>query len=78
MTQNDITAFAKKNGYEGARNGGEWRGFQVWQPYVKPINGVIPPTGLPLVILVQGQSVRMSTINEALQYIGKNKRFDII
>lgn len=63
MTQNDILTFAKENGYDGAVYLKEWNGYQCYEP---TINDGISYMGLPLIILTKGNTIRLSTPEEAM------------
>lgn len=67
MTLQKIIEFARKNGYDGAVPKGMWRDYKVYEPTFegdKPMN-----VGLPLMILVKGEEIRLSTPDEAFAYL---------
>ena len=67
MKKEDITQFAKKQGYDNVLYIGKWRGYDVYEPTFK---GSGPHfVGPPLVILVRGRSIRMSTVEEAYKQL---------
>ena len=57
--------FAVMNGYPQIRNAKNWRGYEVYEPVF------FEPTyiGLPLIILVKGDSIRLSSVDEAFAYL---------
>ena len=73
MKERDILRFAKENGYDGIEPLGTWRGFDVYEPVCDTTNEEAPAmAGPPLVILVQGDTVRMSTEEEAYQQLDES------
>jgi len=59
-----VRKFAKMNGFRGARHLQDWKGYKVYEPYMKLTN--ISYIGLPQLILVnEQQEVRMAKPNEA-------------
>ena len=70
MDKSKVLSFAKKEGYDDVRHIGEWREFDVWEPLVESSGeDDFPCIGLPFLILVQGETIRMSTEEEAFQWI---------
>ncbi len=67
MKKKDITQFAKKYGYDKVFYLGKWRGYDVYEPTFEGPGPYF--VGPPLVILVRGQSIRMSTVEEAYEQI---------
>lgn len=67
MKQEKVIEFAKKNGYDGAEPCGEWRGYEVYEPTFEDSGKELAIVGLPLVILVKGEEIRMSTPDESLE-----------
>lgn len=65
MYLKDVIAFAKKNGYETAKKLNNWNGYECYEPIMdsKKESAVGPP----LLILVKGESIRMSTPDEAFK-----------
>ena len=69
MTQERIMAYAKKQGYAGADYLGQWRGYDVFDPYFSEEDrkGLVElDVGYPLRILVKGNAIRMTTPEESL------------
>jgi len=62
-----IIDFAKQNGYETAKYIGKWRDYDVYEPIFN--SDEISFTGVPLVVLVRGEEMRMSTVEEAYRRI---------
>jgi len=67
MDKNKIIAFAKKNGYETAEKLNDWNGYECYEPIMD--SNKVSAIGPPLLILVKGESIRMSTVEEAFQQI---------
>lgn len=67
MTLDAITKFAKKQGYRSVKELKPWNGYKVYEPVFD--DDSIAFIGLPLVILVKGQKIRLSTPDEALKMI---------
>lgn len=65
MIQEDILKFAQKQGYDNIEYVGEWRGYQVYAPLFDTEETLF--IGLPLVILVKNDMIRMSTPEESLE-----------
>jgi len=67
MDIKEVIKFAKDQGYETAEPLGTWQGYDVYEPiYSKDGVSYI---GYPLMIMVKGDEIRMSTDEEALQQI---------
>ena len=70
MTNAQVKAYAKSQGYEGAEYLGKWRGYDVYNPNIAGASETNPAiVGLPLIILVKGDKIRMSTPDEAFAYL---------
>lgn len=68
MSKEKIIAFAKENGYDGAEPLGKWREFDCYEPVSEGTSEEEPAiVGPPLIILVKGDEIRMSTEEEAYQ-----------
>lgn len=68
MSKNKIVAFAKEQGYDGVAPLGKWREYDVYEPTFNGTNEDTPAfVGPPLIILVKGNEIRMSTEEEAFQ-----------
>jgi len=62
-----IKDFAKQQGYDDVLSIGKWKGFDAYEPV---FNGEEPSfIGVPLLILVKGDSIRMSTVDEAFEQL---------
>ena len=62
-----VKAFAKKQGYDDVLYIGKWKEFDAYEPVFK---GEEPSfIGVPLLILVKGDSIRMSTVDEAFEQL---------
>lgn len=70
MDKARIVEFAKEQGYDGAEPLGQWRGFDIYEPMFDQASEEEPAiVGIPLMIMVQGSVIRMSTEEEAFQQI---------
>lgn len=67
MTIETVKKFAKKQGYDSVKKGKPWNGFEVYEPLFSGKDTAF--VGLPLVILVKGEKIRMSTADEALRIL---------
>ena len=66
MSNEKIVAFAKENGYDGVEPLGKWREFDCYEPVFDDTTEEEPAiVGAPLIILVNGEEIRMSTEEEA-------------
>lgn len=69
MSNEKIIAFAKKQGYDGISPLGKWRGYDAYEPTFKGTDEEPAFVGPPLMILVKGNEIRMSTVEEAYAQI---------
>jgi hypothetical protein len=67
MKNNRIIAFAKQHGYDNAIYLGKWKGYDAYEPVFDGAD--VSFVGLPFIILAKGDTVRMSTSEEALEQI---------
>lgn len=65
MTKNQIIEFSKQQGYAGCSFLKKWKGYDIYEPFLRD-NETVSYIGLPYVILVKDNSIRMSTADEAL------------
>ncbi len=65
MELEKIIEFAKENGYDSARKFKDWKGYEAYEPIVDESEDFL--SGLPFMILVKGDEIRMSTPEEALE-----------
>lgn len=64
----DVEEFAIDNGYDGAKETDViYNGYKVWEPTFKGSGTCF--TGYPLVILVKGDDIRLSTEDESLEIL---------
>jgi hypothetical protein len=61
-----VKEFAREQGYDDAISLGKWRGFDAYEPV---FDGDVAYVGPPLMILVKGETIRMSTPEEGYQQI---------
>ena len=69
MKQEDVIKFAKKNGYDRAEYDTKWRGYDVYLPIIDGKQDEIVCIGPPIIILVKGEKIRLSSPDEAFEYI---------
>ena len=62
-----VVAFARKQGYDNVRQLEPWKGFDVYEPIFDGDEESF--VGLPLLVLVKGNEIRMSTPDEAFKHI---------
>lgn len=67
MNIKSIIEFAEQNGYSGAVYLNEWRGYSCYEPTF--FEDGVAHVGLPLIIMVKGDEIRMSTPDEAMKHI---------
>ena len=66
--ENKILAFAKKCGYDGIeKTEVNYRGYEVYYPTFDGEG--VAFTGYPYAILVKGEEIRMSTVDESLEIL---------
>lgn len=51
MLSDNVKAYAKEYVGGPVERVGTWKGYIVYAPFTKPIDGMVPPTGLPRYIL---------------------------
>ena len=74
MDKKKVLAFAKKQGYDDVRHIGKWREFDTWEPFIKcEGEDGFPKIGLPFLILVKGETIRMSTEDEAFEHLDEQE-----
>lgn len=71
MSIKKIIEFAEKNGYVDAVYLNEWRGYSCYEPILSDKG--ISHVGLPLIIMVQGEEIRMSTPEEAIKHLDETE-----
>ena len=70
MKIEEVKAFAKKQGYDDVLYLEKWKGFDVYEPV---FDGDEPSfVGVPLVVLVKDDIIRMSTVEEAFEQLNHN------
>lgn len=67
MKLEKIIEFAKKHGYSGAEYSTDWKGYEVYEPYFD--GEETRYVGLPYIILVKGDKIRLSTPDESFEFI---------
>lgn len=71
MNINKIIKFANENGYSGAVYLNEWRGYSCYEPTFDDED--VSFVGLPLIIMVKGDEIRMSTPEEAMEHLDESE-----
>lgn len=72
MKKSEIVAFAKENGYDGIAPLGRWRDYDAYEPTIGSKSDTsLAFVGPPLMILVKGEEIRMSTVEEAYEQIAE-------
>lgn len=66
MVPDRVVKFAKSEGYGDALPLGKWHGYDAYEPV---FDGGTAYVGPPLMILVKGETIRMSTPEEGYQQI---------
>lgn len=67
MKIEQVKEFAKQQGYDDVLQIGKWKGFDAYEPV---FNGEdVSFIGVPLLILVKGDNIRMSTVEEAFEQL---------
>jgi hypothetical protein len=69
MSEENILKFAKKQGYDEISYIGKWRGYDVYEPMFE--SEEVAFVGLPYVILVKEDEIRMSTPKESLEQLNE-------
>lgn len=59
--------YAKSKGYNDIRKLESWKGYEIYEPILYE-DAII---GIPFVIMVKGNNIRMSTINETFEYMNR-------
>ena len=67
MKMETIISFAKQQGYDNAIYLGKWKGYDAYEPVFDGAD--VSFVGLPYIILAKGDTVRMSTSEEAFEQI---------
>jgi hypothetical protein len=69
MSEEDILKFAKREGYDEISYIGKWRGYEVYEPMFESEESI--NIGLPYIILVKEDEIRMSTPEESLEQLNE-------
>lgn len=67
MDLKQVISFAQRNGYKTAEKLNNWNGYECYEPIMGPNKET--ELGPPLLILVKGDKIRMSTPDEAFQQL---------
>lgn len=67
MDIKQVISFAQKNGYETVEKLNNWNGYECYEPIMDSKKET--ELGPPLLILVKGDKIRMSTPDEAFQQL---------
>ena len=69
MDIKQVISFAQRNGYETVEKLNNWNGYECYEPIMDSKKET--ELGPPLMILVKGDKIRMSTPDEAFQQLGE-------
>ena len=69
---NLVKAFSKEQGYDDVLYLGKWKDYDVYEPVFR--GEKVSIVGIPLVILVKDETVRMSTMEEAFEQLNNRKK----
>ena len=67
MNMETVISFAKQQGYDNALYLGKWKEYDAYEPVFDSAD--VSFVGLPFMILTKGDTVRMSTSEEAFEQI---------
>lgn len=70
MRLNTILEFAKKQGYTDVEPLGTWRGYDVYDLIYEQEDSCI---GWPLMAMVKNDTIRLSTLEETMQYMAEKE-----
>jgi len=62
-----ILDFAQEHGYDSVVRVGKWRGYDIYEPVFD--NDKVNIVGIPLMIIADGDNIRMTTVDEAFEYL---------
>ena len=65
MVPEKVKAYAKKHGFSLVKRIGKYEKYNVYIPYFEPVDGIVPPTGLPVCILEKNGSLTWVTGKDA-------------
>lgn len=69
ITLEQVKQFATINGYKDVEPLGEWRGYEIYEPILSRDKTCF--IGPPLMIMVKGDTIRMSTPEEGMEQIAE-------
>ena len=77
MDKSNIIEFANSYGWDGARKAPRpFLGCEVWEGTLKDVDPKNPPEiGLPLVLLVEENTIRCATVDETLVWMSYQSDF---
>jgi hypothetical protein len=67
MNIEQVKEFAKQQGYDDVLPIGKWKDFDAYEPVFDGEDASF--IGVPLMVLVKGNSIRMSTVEEAFEQL---------
>lgn len=73
MSKKEIIEFAKQQGYDDVLPLGKWRDYHAYEPVFNGSEEDPAIVGPPLIILVRGDEIRMSTEDEAYQQLEESE-----
>ncbi len=69
MIPKKVYELAQEEGFPCVEYVGKWNKYEVYEPYFPPVDGITPPTGLPVFIFQNHDGFRLSTTEEAFAYL---------
>ena len=73
MEKAEIIAFAREKGYDGIQPLGKWHEYDAYEPTFNGKEDELAYVGPPLMILVKGEEIRMSTADEAFMQLDETQ-----
>lgn len=73
MLSDNVKAYAKEYVGGPVERVGTWKGYIVYIPFKEPIDGMVPPTGLPSCILEKNGTLKFVIGKEAFTIMDEYK-----
>ena len=71
MIPEDVKKYAKNHGFDLVKKIGKYKEYNVYVPYLEPVNGIVPPTGLPACILKKSGILTWKTGKDAFAILNE-------
>lgn len=68
---NEAKKIAIQKGYTTAKHIGIWNNYVVYSPVILPINGIVPPTGLPCFIIEKDNEYKWFSGQQAFRIMNE-------